>query len=63
MAEQLGSQVFHSKVRRSVSVAMAPAHGQSVLTYQPNTKAAADLRRIVDVVAGPEFPAPRLKRL
>ena len=63
VAEQLDSQVFHSKVRRSVSVAMAPAHGQSVLTYQPNTKAAADLRRIVDVVAGPEFPAPRLKRL
>ena len=57
MAEQLGSQVFRTKVRRSVSVAMAPAHGQSVLTYQPGCKAAADLRRIVDFVAGPEFPA------
>ena len=59
MAEQLDSQVFHTKVRRSVSVAMAPAHGQSVLTYQPGSKASADLRRIVDAVAGPDFPAPR----
>ena len=59
VAEQLDSQVFHTKVRRSVSVAMAPAHGQSVLTYQPGSKASADLRRIVDAVAGPDFPAPR----
>ena len=60
VAEQLGSQVFRTKVRRSVSVAMAPAHGQSVLTYQPRCKAAMDLRKIVDAVAGPRFPA--LKR-
>lgn len=59
VAEQLGSQVFHTKVRRSVSVAMAPAHGQSVLTYQPGAKASADLRKIVDAVAGPAFPASR----
>ena len=59
VAEQLDSQVFRTKVRRSVSVAMAPAHGQSVLTYQPGSKASADLRKIVDAVAGPAFPAPR----
>ena len=62
VAEQLGSQVFRTKVRRSVSVAMAPAHGQSVLTYQPSGKASADLRKIVDAVAGPDFPAPRTWR-
>jgi len=38
---------------------MAPAHGQSVLTYQPGCKASADFRKIVDAVAGPAFPAPR----
>ncbi|MCI8761851.1 MAG: ParA family protein [Oscillospiraceae bacterium] len=63
VAQQLDSRVFPTKVRRSVSVAMAPAHGQSVLTYQPSAKASADLRRIVDAVAGPDFPAPRAKRL
>ena len=62
VAEQLGSQVFRSKIRRSVNVATAPAHGQSVLTYQPGCKAASDLRRIVDAVAGPEFP-PHYRRI
>ncbi len=59
VAEQLDSRVFPTRVRRGVDVAMAPAHGQSVLTYQPRCKAAMDLRKIVDAVAGPQFPAPR----
>lgn len=56
VAEQLGSHVFESKIRRSVGVAMAPAHGQSVVTYQPKSKPALDLLEIVNVVAGPQFP-------
>ena len=59
VASQLGSRVFEAKIHRGVGVAMAPAHGQSVLTYQPGAKASADLRKIVDIVAGPDFPAPR----
>lgn len=59
VAEQLGSQVFPVKVRRSVSVAMAPAHGQSVLTYRPDSKSAGDLRKIVSAVAGDRFPPKR----
>ncbi|MCI8539628.1 MAG: ParA family protein [Oscillospiraceae bacterium] len=59
VAEQLDSQVFESKVRRGVGVAMAPAHGQSVLTYQPNSKPAQDLQAVVDAVAGAEFPLLR----
>lgn len=58
VAEQLDSQVFQTKVRRSVSVAMAPAYGQSILTYRPSARAAVDFRKIVDAVAGPAFPAP-----
>ncbi len=61
VAQQLDSQVFPAKIRRSVSVAMAPAHGKSVLAYQPTSKAAMDFRRIVDVVAGPQFPPPKIK--
>lgn len=56
VAEQLGSHVFESKIRRSVGVAMAPAHGQSVVTFQPKSKPALDLLAVVDVVAGPQFP-------
>lgn len=57
VAEQLGSQVFQTKIRRGVDVAAAPAHGQSVLTYRPRSKPALDFQQIVDIVAGPNFPA------
>ncbi len=62
VARQLGSRVFPTKVRRSVNAAMAPAHGQSVLTYRPDTGVARDFRKIVDAVAGDRFPAPRRRR-
>lgn len=58
VAEQLGSQVFSTKIRRGVSVAVAPAHGQSVLTYSPSSKPALDLQEIVGIVAGDRFPLP-----
>lgn len=55
VATQLDSQVFQTKIRRSVDVAAAPAHGQSVLTYRPASKPALDLQQVVDVIAGPRF--------
>lgn len=58
VAEQLGSHVFQPKIRRGVGVAMAPAHGQSVLTYMPKSKPAMDLQEVVSLVAGSRFPAP-----
>ena len=59
VARQLDSRVFPVKVRRSVNVAMAPAHGQSVLTYRPDCTSAKDLRKIISEVAGDRFPPPR----
>ena len=56
VAEQLHSQVFSAKIRRSVSVAMAPAYGQSVLSYKPDATSARDLQKIVSAVAGERFP-------
>ena len=61
VARQLGTWVFRSKIRRSVHVATAPAHGQSVITYAPDCKPALDLMRIIDIVAGDEFPR-KIKR-
>lgn len=51
MAVQMGSHVFPTKIRRGVDVAAAPAHGQSVLTYKPNSKPAMDFQKIIDFVA------------
>ena len=55
VASQLDTTVFQVKIRRGVGVAMAPAHGQSVLTYQPGSKSAQDLQFVVDTVAGDKF--------
>lgn len=59
VAQQLDSQVFQTKIRRGVGVAMAPAHGQSVLTYLPKSNPARDLQEVVSAVAGDRFPLPR----
>ena len=61
VARQLGTQVFESKIRRGVGVAMAPAHGQSVLTFQAKSKPAQDLQAMVAQVAGPRYPLPEQK--
>ena len=55
VAVQLDSQVFPPKVRRGVGVAMAPAHGQTVLTFQPKSRPALDFQEVVDLVAGERF--------
>ena len=61
IASQIETQVFPTKIRRSIDVATAPAHGQSILTYKPDSNPAMDLRKIVDVVAGERFPRPRIR--
>lgn len=59
VARQMDSQVFATKIRRGVGVAMAPAHGESVLTYSPGSNPAKDLQSIVSLVAGERFPLPK----
>lgn len=58
VARQLDSCVFDTKIRRSINVAEAPAHGQSVITYSPRSKPALDLQEVINVVAGERFPLP-----
>ncbi len=50
VAQQMETQVFSTKIRRSVDVATAPAHGQSVLTYRPKSKPAIDFGEIVNEI-------------
>lgn len=42
IAIQLNTKVFEAKIRSGISVAEAPAHGESVLTYAPKSKPAQD---------------------
>ena len=62
VAEQLDSQVFEAKIHRGVGVAMAPAHGQTVLTYQPDSRPAQDFQSVIDAVAGERFARPKQKK-
>ena len=50
IAAQLDTKVFDAKIRTSVSVAEAPAHGESVLTYAPSSKPAGDFRDLLEEV-------------
>ncbi|MCI8342606.1 MAG: ParA family protein [Firmicutes bacterium] len=48
IAEQLGTRVFETKIRAGVSVAEAPAHGESIFEYAPKSNPAVDYTAFVD---------------
>ena len=50
IAKQLDTTVFQSRIRSGIAVAEAPAHGESVLSYAPDSKAARDFRLLVNEV-------------
>lgn len=47
IAQQLSTKVFETTIRGSVAVAEAPAHGESVITYSPNSKPSLDFQALV----------------
>ena len=51
IAQQLDTRVFHSRVRSGVAVAEAPAYGESVLSYAPDSKVARDFRLLINEIA------------
>ena len=61
IAAQLDTKVFDTKVHTSVSVAEAPAHGESVLTYAPKSKPALDFQNLIDEVTRVYVPFPRVE--
>jgi chromosome partitioning protein len=48
IAKELDSRVFDAKIRTSVAVAEAPAHGESIYKYSPRSNATKDYRNLVD---------------
>ncbi len=48
IAEQLETTIFKTRISASVSIAEAPAHGESIMTYAPNSKAAKEYREFLD---------------
>jgi len=50
IANQLDTSVFQSKIRNSVTVAEAPAHGESILLYAPRSKPTLDYINFIEEV-------------
>ncbi|MEF9941585.1 MAG: ParA family protein [Lachnospiraceae bacterium] len=50
IAKQIGTVVFSTQIRTSVSVAEAPAHGESIFEYSPLCNPTKDYRRFVTEV-------------
>ena len=50
IAKQLDTKVFQARIRSGVAVAEAPAHGESVLTYAPDSKVARDFRFLLNEI-------------
>ena len=42
LARQINTKVFETKIRPGVAIAEAPAHGESIFTYNPNSPAVQD---------------------
>ena len=48
IAKELNSKVFNTKIRTSVAIAEAPAHGMTIFEYSPNSNSARDFRKFID---------------
>ena len=48
IAEQLETGIFNAKISSSVCIAEAPAHGESVMTYSPKSKAAKEYMAFIN---------------
>lgn len=52
IAQQLETDIFKSRISASVCIAEAPAHGESVMTYSPKSKAAKEFSAFIDELTG-----------
>lgn len=50
IADQIGTVVFDTQIRTSVSVAEAPAQGETIFQYAPRSNPASDYRALVNEI-------------
>ncbi len=52
IAEQLDTKIYKSRISASINIAEAPAHGESVISYAPRSKAAAEYFAFIKELTG-----------
>lgn len=48
IAQQLDTKIFETRIGASVTIAEAPAHGESIITYSPKSRSAAEYLALTD---------------
>ena len=51
LAIQINTKVFTAKIRTGVAIAEAPAHGESIFSYNPHSGAVADYQAFLEEIA------------
>lgn len=62
IAQQLSTKIYKNRISASVSIAEAPAHGESVITYSPKSKAAKEYSAFVEELTGVKCSKAALKK-
>ena len=63
IAEQLGTTLFKSRISNGISIAEAPAHGESIITYEPKSKGAKEFMAFVEELIEPYNIKPGTKQV
>ena len=53
IAKQLDTTIFNTKISACVSIAEAPAHGESIITYSPKSKGAKEYMAFINELIEP----------
>ncbi len=53
IAKQLDTTFFNTKISACVSIAEAPAHGESIITYSPKSKGAIEFKAFINELIEP----------
>ncbi|MCC8024765.1 MAG: ParA family protein [Clostridium sp.] len=51
LAVQIGTRVFDTKIRNGVAIAEAPAHGESIFSYNPRSAAVKDYAEFIHEIS------------
>lgn len=62
IAKQLETSIFKTKISASVCIAEAPAHGESVMTYSPKSKAVTEYMEFIEELIGKKPKKGRSKK-
>ena len=62
IAKQLDTIIFKSKISACVSIAEAPAHGESIITYSPKCRATLEYKAFIKELIAPHDKKAKVKK-